>query len=147
MNPVEILNHHQVKKTALRVSILKALQESPFPLSEHEIKQQIGDLYDRTTFYRSMLTLSGSGIVHKMVADNLLTKYALNHCEHGHHHKVSHVHFYCQNCQMFYCLDEVPVQHYLLPEGFNEQQSDVIIKGLCQQCNQKQNPDQILSDY
>ena len=140
MNPLEILNHHQVKKTSLRVSILKALQESPFPLSEHEIKEKTGDLYDRTSFYRSMLTLTDSGIVHKMVSDNLITKYALNHCEYGHLHKVSHVHFFCLNCQMFYCLEEVPVKHYFLPEGFHEQQCDVVIKGFCKQCNRNQNP-------
>jgi len=135
MNPSEILFHHQVKKTTPRVAIIQALQQRSAPLSEGDLKDLLGDLYDRTTFYRSMQTLTDAGIIHRIVADNVLVKYVLNDCEHGHHHQPDHVHFYCQQCKDLICMEELKVQAYQLPDGFKEQTCDVIIRGLCSNCN------------
>lgn len=136
MNPSEILQHHQVKKTAPRIAIIQALQKSSIPMSESQIKNSLGDLYDRTTFYRSMQTLTEAGIIHRLVADNVMVKYELNLCDHGHQHHPDHIHFYCRQCKELICMDELKPQDYILPEGFSVQTCDVIIRGLCKNCNQ-----------
>jgi len=135
MNPVEILKNHQVKKTLTRISVIKILQESKEPMSEMEIKEFMQDSYDRITFYRTIQTLMNSGIIHRIVADNVTVKYALNCCEESHRHVVNHVHFYCTNCQAVTCLEEVKVEKYILPIGFEIKESDVVIKGLCNKCS------------
>ncbi len=135
MNAVEILQNHQLKKTTPRVAIIRALQESTLPLSENEVKEKMGDMYDRITFYRSVQTLMKTGIIHRIVVDNVTVKYALNHCEEKHHHKTNHVHFFCYKCNVLICLDDVKTQTYQLPKGFTTRQCDVVIKGLCKTCN------------
>jgi Fe2+ or Zn2+ uptake regulation protein len=57
MSPTEILQQHQIKKTSPRVVIIQVLQKSLFPLTEADIKNEMGDLYDRITFYRSVQTM------------------------------------------------------------------------------------------
>lgn len=134
MNATEILQTHQVKKTSPRVAIIQALQASKLPLSEIEVKGYIGDLYDRITFYRNVQTLLEAGIIHRIVADNTTIKYAINDCEDGHKHDANHVHFYCQKCKSLVCLNEVKTKKYNLPDGYESQQCDVLIKGLCGKC-------------
>ena len=136
MEAIEILQNHQIKKTSPRVSIIQALQTSQNPLSEGEVKEKMGALYDRITFYRSVQTLMEAGIIHRIVADNITVKYALNSCDKGHKHQTDHIHFFCQDCNSLICLDEVKTQRYSLPKGFTAQECDVIIKGLCNKCNE-----------
>ena len=135
MEAIEILQNHQVKKTSPRVSIIQALQTDCNPLSESEVKEKMGALYDRITFYRSVQTLEEAGIIHRIVADNTVVKYALNQCEKDHQHTTDHVHFFCTRCNSLVCLNGVKTQAYELPEGFTSNQCDVVIKGMCNKCN------------
>lgn len=135
MNPTDILKQHDIKKTPGRIAILKSLQNSQFPLSEIEMKEQMEEMYDRITFYRNMLTLTAAGIVHKIVVDNTTVKYGLNNCEHGHHHQNRHAHFYCELCHSVVCLKTVVIPDYDLPAGYECNDSDIIIKGVCKKCN------------
>lgn len=137
MNAVEILQNHQLKKTSPRVAILETLQGSPLPLSENEVKEKMGNLYDRITFYRSVQTLVEAGIIHKITADNTVARYALNNCTHEHKHTVDHVHFICRECNALECLNEVKSQLYPLPSGYVNETCDVVIKGLCSKCSTK----------
>ncbi len=135
MTASDILDHHQVKKTTPRVALIQAMQEARVPLSENEIKERMGELYDRATFYRSVQTLSSAGIIHRIVADNVMVKYALNNCENGHHHQVDHAHFFCRQCHHLYCLKSIKVQTLDLPSGFVDEEHDLVIRGICDQCN------------
>jgi len=135
MNANELLQQHEVKKTLSRVALIRTLIDSKIPLSENEIRERMRDQYDRITFYRNVQTLSDSGIIHRIVIDNTLVKYALNCCEQGHKHRVDHVHFYCKGCKNTICLDQVPVQSYPLPDGFTLSECDVVIKGYCKNCS------------
>ncbi|RCW36198.1 Fur family ferric uptake transcriptional regulator [Marinilabilia salmonicolor] len=135
MTASEILDHHKVKKTAPRIALLHALQEVSGPQSEGEIKDLMGELYDRATFYRSVQTLTHAGIIHRIVADNVMVKYALNNCENGHHHQVDHAHFYCRKCHNLFCLKSIKVQALNLPAGFVDEEHDLVIRGICNQCS------------
>lgn len=135
MTPAEILEQHLVKKTTPRVALIRTLQKENRPLSENEIKEQMGDMYDRATFYRSVQTLSKAGIIHRIVADNVMVKYALNNCENGHYHQVDHAHFYCRQCHNLYCLKNIKLQTLSLPEGFVDEEHDLVIRGVCDRCN------------
>ena len=135
MNALEILATHQVKKTSPRIAIIQALQSSSKPISENEVKTYIGDFYDRITFYRNVQTLMEAGIIHRIIVDNTTIKYALNHCEQGHHHQADHVHFQCGKCNSLVCLHDVKTSQYNLPEGYQAERCEVIIKGLCSKCH------------
>jgi Fur family transcriptional regulator, ferric uptake regulator len=134
MDAIELLKSHQLKKTAPRVAIINALIAGQMPQSEAEIKSKIGALYDRITFYRSVHSLLEVGLIHKIVVDNLLVKYALNNCANGHAHEVNHIHFYCKTCSKVMCMEEVKIMPYVLPQGYSKNECDVVIKGCCGCC-------------
>jgi Fur family ferric uptake transcriptional regulator len=129
MLAVDILQQHQLKKTSPRLAIIEALQSADAPLDEAGISKQMGSHYDRTTFYRSMQTLTDAGVIHRIVVDRLTVKYALRHLP-------DHAHFYCNNCRQLICLEEIHPGPYKLPVGFQTSEAEVIIKGLCNKCNQ-----------
>jgi len=104
MTALEILKHHEIKKTPARMAMISVLQTNQYPMSEMDIKERMADLYDRVTFYRNVQTLATAGIIHKIVADNTTVCYALNICDHGHNHTAEHAHFFCEACHAVICM-------------------------------------------
>ena len=134
MNATETLEQHKIKKTTPRIAIIQALQKHKHPVSEAEIKEMMGNLYDRITFYRNVQTMAEAGILHRIVIDNVHVKYALNNCEKGHCHHAPHAHFYCRKCTEVTCLNEVHVETEI-PEGYVPEEFNVLIQGICDHCN------------
>lgn len=131
MNPIDILLEHELKRTACREGILSLMLESGRPLCENEIKDELKDSFDRTTFYRSFKTLMEKKIIHKIVVDNLMVRYALDNSI---THKNNHAHFYCKKCDNVICLDDIPVNEPQVPQGFEASETEIIIKGVCNTC-------------
>lgn len=135
MKAIEILNKHQLKRTSCREGIIGIVMEANSALSENEIRERLAGHYDRTTFYRSFKTLIEHKILHKIVVDNQLVKYAL--VDEMKHHDA-HAHFYCNECQEVKCIDNVPVQPIELPEGYSNHETEVLIKGTCAICKDQE---------
>lgn len=131
MKPVDILNNHNLKRTSCREGIIEVVMTANQALSENEIRERLVGNYDRTTFYRSFKTLEEHKIIHKIVVDNQLVKYALDNTV---THKDEHAHFYCNECNTVKCLDNVPVVKYQLPDGYSDVETEVLIKGTCSYC-------------
>jgi len=133
MNSIEILHNHNLKRTSCREGIIEVVMTAKQALSENEIREKLTVNYDRTTFYRSFKTLEEYAIIHKIVVDNQLVKYALDNTI---THKEEHVHFYCNECHSVECMD-IPVHKYQLPKGYSYGEIDVVIKGTCAKCTEK----------
>ncbi|MDR1154411.1 MAG: transcriptional repressor [Bacteroidales bacterium] len=136
MNVVDILKSKGLKKTAQRIMLIHLLQKTGVSLTESEIKSEMGDLYDRITFYRTVQTLLDARIIHRITVDNITVKYALNHSDHE--HSENHVHFFCRQCHSVTCLADSAVREYRIPKGFQSEECEVLIKGLCGRCGKKQ---------
>lgn len=78
MKPIEVLTNHNLKRTSCREGIIDVIMSKGNALSENEIRELLAGNYDRTTFYRSFKTLEEHKIIHKIVVDNQLVKYALD---------------------------------------------------------------------
>jgi Fur family transcriptional regulator, ferric uptake regulator len=130
MRPTDILHYHNLKRTSCREGIIGVIMSTNKALSENEIRERLQGRYDRTTFYRSFQTLEEHKILHKIVVDSQIVKYAL-----GHPAGNTHVHFFCTECQAVKCLDSVNVQRTSLPEGYSDTETEVLIKGRCTSCN------------
>ena len=131
MKAVDILSSRNIKRTSCREGIIEVIMNANQALSENEIRERLVGNYDRTTFYRSFKTLEEHKILHKIVVDNQLVKYAFDTSV---SHKDEHAHFYCSECNTVKCMENIPVQKYSLPAGYSELQTEVIIKGLCSNC-------------
>lgn len=134
MKAVDVLHKHNLKRTSCREGIIELVMTANQALSEHEIREQLTGNYDRTTFYRSFKTLEEHKILHKIIVDNQLVKYALDGSV---QHKEEHAHFYCNECNAVQCMEGVPVQKYQLPKGYSEVETEVLIKGTCADCKTK----------
>lgn len=136
MKAQEILHQHNLVRTSCRQSIIDTIANSGFAVSEEEIKQKVEGNYDRTTFYRSFKTLIEKNIIHKIVVDNLLVKYAITE---NNVLSKNHVHFYCNKCGIVECMPDAKIKIPALPAGYSQVESELIIKGFCNHCNQKLN--------
>lgn len=134
MGAIEILRKHGLKKTTPRISIIQALQASQHPVSESEIKVRMGDLYDRITFYRNVQSLIKADVIHKIVVDDRIVKYALNCVDRHKQFSSSHAHFICRSCERVICLEHLGDYNFTLPAGFKQDTCELMIKGLCDQC-------------
>jgi Fur family ferric uptake transcriptional regulator len=132
MKAQEILHKHNLVRTSCRQSIIDTIVNSGFAISEEEIKQKIDSTYDRTTFYRSFKTLIENRIIHKIVVDNQLVKYALSE---NRTISKNHVHFYCNKCGTVECLPDAEIKSPVLPAGYSQVEAELIIKGFCVKCN------------
>ncbi len=128
----EILHENDLVRTSCREEIVQAIIESPTPLSEEEIKTSITGNFDRTTFYRTFKTLLTKGIIHKIIIDNTLVKYAITEKQNK---TKQHAHFYCLKCSRVFCIPEVNWMFTGLPGSYKSEHAELLIKGYCTNCN------------
>ncbi|NOU59914.1 Fur family transcriptional regulator [Marinifilum caeruleilacunae] len=128
----KILQERDLVRTSCREEIIEAIVESPTPLSEEEIKTVISGNFDRTTLYRTFKTLLEKEVIHKIVIDKTLVKYAITEKL---NRSKQHAHFYCLKCSEVYCIPEVNWDYKGLPDNYKPKQSELLIKGYCSNCN------------
>jgi len=134
-NVKDILKQNRLSVTGSRVEILELFLAKGNALSHCDIEKNTGESFDRVTVYRTLQTFVEKGIIHTIpTADNSI-RYALcKECEEGHHHD-EHVHFVCTNCGRTICLDDVVSPKIELPEGYIAHEVQVVINGICIDCN------------
>ncbi|MDW7695092.1 transcriptional repressor [Flammeovirgaceae bacterium SG7u.111] len=138
METVEILNSSSLRVTGNRLDILEIFKENSFALAESFLEEKLSGKCDRVTIYRTLKTFEDSGIIHRVLDENNIVKYAL--CGHGCHdsseHSHDHVHFKCKTCGQTTCIDSVPIQKIKLPEGYAQEETFLLIVGECKTCKQ-----------
>jgi Fur family transcriptional regulator, ferric uptake regulator len=131
----EILRRKHLSVTDSRKKILSLFLNTGDALAHGDIEKKAEEKFDRVTVYRTLQTFVEKGIIHTIpTADNSI-RYALcKECEEGHHHD-EHVHFVCTNCGKTICLDDVVSPKIELPDGYIAQEVQVVINGVCKDCN------------
>ena len=130
-DPTTILTEHNIVRTSCREGIIGAMLKAAKPLKEQEIRDNIQGNYDRSTFYRSFKTLEQKKIIHRIVVDHQTVLYALDpKLTNG----TNHAHFYCEKCNQVRCLEDHVVKNPELPEGFKAVNTELIIRGFCDDC-------------
>lgn len=132
----DTLKRSQLSVTDSRKKILEFFLHANGALAHADIEKLSGEQFDRVTIYRTLQTFVEKGIIHSIpTADNSI-RYALckDDCAEGHHHD-NHIHFVCDKCGTTYCLDHVSVPGVQLPEGFKARQTNVLVSGVCKNCD------------
>jgi Fur family ferric uptake transcriptional regulator len=133
----DTLKKHHLSITDSRKKILSFFLESDSALAHADIEVKSSTEFDRVTIYRTLQTFVEKGIIHTIpTADNSIL-YALckDDCVAGHHHD-DHVHFICDECSSTYCLDHVSIPKVKLPKGFTAVQTNLVVSGVCNKCEQ-----------
>lgn len=133
---VRILKNHQIRKTGSRLDILRQFTEHHHALSQPDLEKALNDQYDRVTIYRTLTLYQEKGLIHTVLDDAGAMKYALckEMCSDATHNH-DHVHFKCNKCSQTTCLDEVLIPPLKLPGGYSKQEQNLLITGICDQCN------------
>ena len=128
----EAVRQLDIRNTQMRQRLVTFFQDNPgLAFSENEIRQELDPAFDRTTVYRTIKTLLEKVFIHQIVCENGVLKYALNEKKDNY---LPHVHFQCVQCQRVYCLKECKVQTPELPDAFEAQSYQFLVKGNCHHC-------------
>ncbi len=134
MNWIKFLNERDIKATSSRIQLLNVLASNPNPMQCKEIENQWDSKIDRVTLYRTLKTLVDKEIIKKIEINENITCYNFLSQEST---KTEHAHFHCQKCDKVICLMDYKNEPKPLPEGFIQLKTNVIIEGICKNCNSK----------
>ena len=130
-----LLKTFRLRSTPTRQEILHLFLKKDYALSHSDIESEIADDLDRVTVYRTLKTFSDRGLIHKVLDDGGILKYALcsEACS-ATRHQHEHVHFKCTNCGQTNCLD-VDIPMVKLPKGYIPKEVSFLVRGTCQNCS------------
>lgn len=89
-----------LRVTATRIAVL-ALLKSKGPLSHTEAVAELGDVGDKATIYRNLVSLAEAGLATVVSNAGGMARYAFAEDEHADH---LHPHFECTECGQVSCL-------------------------------------------
>lgn len=132
---IKRLEEHGVKATANRILVFSVLEQSTSPLSMAEIVDILETL-DRSSVFRTLNVFSDNDLVHCIDDGSGSLKYEV--CRREHHcAQDMHAHFLCTRCGRLYCLDNVAIPSISLPNAFEANSYNFVIKGICASCSIK----------
>ncbi|UOQ70193.1 Fur family transcriptional regulator [Hymenobacter cellulosilyticus] len=132
----QTLSRHGLRQTPVRRAVLQVMSDARFALSVGEIEPQLPPDTDRITLYRTMKSFEESGLIHRVIDDSDVARYATCSIEcSAQAHFDNHVHFKCTSCQHIYCLNQVAIPAVTLPDKFEAVHRDYLLAGVCRECH------------
>lgn len=133
----QLLQSAKLRRTPVRLALLKLLEESTQPLTAPEMLQRLPATTDTVTVYRTLNTFTELQLIHRIKAKDRSWSYALGAPQPRQAHR--HPHFVCDECGTVECMEDAPI-----PESFvkslhvrREYQvnfPEVLLHGLCPRC-------------
>ncbi len=132
----KMLEEHGVKPTANRIVVLRELVKALHPVTLSDLETRILTI-DKSNIFRALTLFRDHHLVHLIEGGSEGAHYELCH-SHDHDRDADlHPHFYCERCQQTYCLDYTTIPQIQLPEGFTPTSANLMIKGICPECQSK----------
>jgi Fur family ferric uptake transcriptional regulator len=118
--------------TRPRAVVLEFLLKQDKSLTHHEIQDALSEeALDPVTLYRVLEWLTENELIHRIAAADQVWRFRAGAGHHGH----QHAHFQCTRCEEVTCFTEVPLPRKMkLPDGFQSEEVDFLIKGTCPHC-------------
>lgn len=131
---LDILNHRQIKPTAIRLLILKAMTEFERAFSLLDLENYL-DTVDKSTLSRTINLFLEHHLIHCIDDGSGSLKYSV--CGDDCNCSVDelHAHFYCLKCHRTFCLRSIPVPKVELPRNFTLESINYVLKGCCEDCS------------
>lgn len=128
-----------LKKTDIRIQILKYLLIKKTAISQPDLEKEFKSFSDRVTLYRALSSFEEKGLVHKIIDKNGTARFALCNTSvcNDHQHHDEHIHFHCDICGEIICLNEKSLPQITLPENFKINKININIEGVCEICTTK----------
>ena len=130
---IQLMEHHGVKATANRILIASALMDAGRPMSMSELESVL-ETIDKSNIFRALQAFREGHLVHVLEDTGDGVRYELCHSHHDDEDDDVHVHFYCEKCHRTYCLEDTPIPPVSIPEGFEVETVNYLLKGICPDC-------------
>lgn len=131
---VELLQARSIKPTAMRLLVLKCLVESGETLTLRQIEDMLYPA-DRSTIFRTLSLFEQHHLLHTIDDGSGSARYEVCHSHHHSDDDDRHPHFRCLRCGRTFCLPEQRIPKVELPEGYQVQQVNYVITGICAECS------------
>lgn len=135
-DPINIMEHADVKPTSNRILVLKTLLAAKSPLSLIEIETQLHTL-ERSSILRVLTLFLEHDIVHTVEDGRGITKYEMCHGDRCCSIDDMHPHFYCEKCDRVFCFEDIPIPSIPIPPGFQIRTVNFMLKGICPECHKR----------
>jgi len=129
----EMIRHTGDRITSGRIRVLGILLAEKQAISHHEIEERMGDnnTLNRVTLYRILEWLNKKGLAHRVISGDRKWRFRTNIYTGLH----QHAHFKCSRCTTVICLSDIKTQYSCpLPPGYQSQEVELTVKGLCAEC-------------
>ena len=132
----QVLDNAGIRVTAVRLMVWRQIRhgfQDAFSLSDLEAKMPT---VDRSTLFRTLTILTDAHLLHDIDDGTGSQKYCVCHLDDTRHCE-GHVHLTCLKCHRTYCLTNVRIPPVPLPEGFELEEAEYVVKGICAECRKK----------
>ncbi len=136
ISPEQSLDNAGVRVTAVRLLIWKTIRNGfhdAFSLADLET---VLPTVDRSTLFRNLSVLTEAHLLHEIDDGSGSQKYCVCHIDDTRHCQ-GHIHLTCRICHRTFCLTNVKIPPVPLPEGFVQEETEYVVKGICKECSAK----------
>lgn len=139
MNPYEHkLQERGIRVTAVRLLILKAMMSHPQAFSLADMEEKL-DTVDKSTLFRTISLFHNKRLIHSIDDGSGSMKYSVCSSACLCMPADLHAHFACTGCKKTFCLEGVHIPQVKMPEGFELESINFVMKGLCAACAAREN--------
>lgn len=139
MNSQDIITRLEskgIKPTANRILILKTLASETHPMSLGDLERSMVPM-DKSSIFRALTHFLEHDVVHAFEDGRGILNYELCEEDGKCDHHDGHIHFYCESCQRSFCMEDIQIPSFELPEGFYPHSISFVVKGECPHCRAK----------
>lgn len=128
-----LLEEKSIRPTAMRLLILKELDNSTSALNLNEL-EFLFDKADKVTLYRTIKTFEENQLIHSIFDGKGSVRYALCSVDCTCSIDDAHIHFHCYSCNHTTCQNDIAVPSVVLPQGYTRESLSYVINGTCPKC-------------
>lgn len=125
-----------IRPTANRILVMKTLMGEQNPQSLSNLERKMVSM-DKSSIFRTLTLFLEHDVVHAFEDGRGVLCYELCEEEGACDHHDGHIHFYCESCQRSFCMEDIHIPSFELPEGFYPHSISFVIKGECPDCRKK----------
>lgn len=127
------LDNAGIHVTAVRLLVWRTVRhhfDNAFSMAEVEA---VLPTVDRSTLFRTLTLFTRAHLLHEIDDGSGAQKYCVCHLDDTRRCE-GHVHLTCLKCHRTYCLPRVPIPPVMLPAGFEPEETEYVVKGICSSC-------------
>lgn len=125
-----------IRPTANRILVMKTLMGEQNPQSLCNLERKMVSM-DKSSIFRTLTLFLEHDVVHAFEDGRGVLCYELCEEKGACDHHDGHIHFYCESCQRSFCMEDIHIPSFELPEGFYPHSISFVIKGECPDCRKK----------